>query len=41
MTELPWDEIERQVGRGGLSSADEKALWDSLFLTVPQIQEKP
>jgi integrase len=34
-----WEEIERQVNRGGLSPADEKALWDSLFLTVPQIQE--
>ena len=34
-----WDEIQRQLGRGGLSAADEKALWDSLFLTVPQIQE--
>lgn len=34
-----WDEIERQVIRGGLSVAEEKALWDSLFLTVPQIHE--
>jgi hypothetical protein len=34
-----WEEIERQVSRGGMAPADEKALWDSLFLTVPQIHE--
>ena len=34
-----WEEIERQVSRGGLAPSDEKALWDSLFLTVPQIHE--
>lgn len=34
-----WEEIERQIARGGLTPADEKDLWDCLFLTVPQIKE--
>lgn len=34
-----WEEIERQIGRGGLSLAEQRGLWDCLFLTVPQVQE--
>jgi integrase len=34
-----WEEIERTVARGGLSEAEEKALWDCLYLTLPQVQD--
>ena len=34
-----WQEISRQVERGGLSQADERELWDCLFLTLPEIDE--
>lgn len=34
-----WEEIERTIARGGLSEAEEKALWDCLYLTLPQVQE--
>ena len=34
-----WAEIERQITHGGLSDAEEAELWDSLFLTVPEIDE--
>jgi integrase len=34
-----WEEIERQLARGGHMPAEEKELWDCLFLTVPQAQE--
>jgi integrase len=32
-------EIERKVARGGLTPAEEKAVWDCLFLTVPEINK--
>ena len=31
-----WEEIERQIARGGLSAAEQKDLWDCLFLTLPR-----
>jgi hypothetical protein len=34
-----WEEIERQIARGGLTPAEEDELWDCLFLTLPQIDE--
>lgn len=34
-----WEEIERQIKRGGLKDAEQQDLWDCLFLTVPQIRE--
>lgn len=34
-----WEEITRQIGRGGLSPAEEQDLWDCLFLTVPETKE--
>jgi integrase len=34
-----WEEIERQVTRGGLSEVERKDLWDCLFLNVPEIEE--
>ncbi|MBI3821257.1 MAG: tyrosine-type recombinase/integrase [Planctomycetes bacterium] len=34
-----WEEIERQLARCKMTSAQERELWDCLFLTVPQIQE--
>jgi integrase len=32
-------EIERQIARGGLSDAEVRQLWDSLFLTRPEIEQ--
>lgn len=34
-----WEEIERKVARGGLSEAEQKALWDCLYLMLPQVDE--
>lgn len=34
-----WQEIERQIARGGLTPAEEEDLWNCLFLTLPQIEE--
>jgi integrase len=34
-----WEQIERQVGRGGLSRAEVKNLWSVLFLTGGQVAE--
>src|SRR5262245_22062252 len=34
-----WEEIERQIARGGLTPAEQDDLWDCLFLTLPQIAE--
>jgi len=34
-----WQEIERQIGRGGLSKVEQRDLWDCLFLTLPEIAE--
>ncbi len=34
-----WNEIERQVERGGLTDMEQKELWDSLYLTLAQIEE--
>ena len=31
------EQIERQIARGGLSDDDEEALWDCLFLTLPEV----
>ena len=39
LTFRTWDEIERTIGRGGLNQREVEELWDSLFLTVPQIEE--
>ena len=36
---LTWEEIDRRVGRGGLSADETKPLWDCLFLDLPQIDE--
>ncbi len=32
-------EIERQLERGGLTKAEQQELWDSLFLTLPEVAE--
>jgi integrase len=32
-------EIERQIARGGLSLAEQRLLWDCLFLTRPEIEQ--
>lgn len=34
-----WVQIERQIDRGGLDSSEQEELWDSLFLTLPEIQQ--
>jgi integrase len=34
-----WEEIERQVARGGLTKQQEAELWDCLFLSLPQVSE--
>jgi integrase len=34
-----WEEIQRQVARGGLSEVEQKELWDCLYLTLPQVEE--
>jgi integrase len=34
-----WEEIERQIKRGGLSDGEQQDLWDCVFLSVAQIQE--
>jgi len=34
-----WEQIERQINRGGISAERLEDLWDSLFLTLPQIDE--
>jgi len=34
-----WAQIERRIGRGGLTAAQKKELWDSLFLDEDQITE--
>lgn len=36
---MPWDEIERIIGRGGLTEKEEKKLWDCLYLTIEQISD--
>jgi integrase len=33
------EQIERQIARGGLSAAEAKELWSSLFLTLAQVEE--
>ncbi|MHB1426498.1 MAG: tyrosine-type recombinase/integrase [Gemmataceae bacterium] len=32
-------EIERKISAGGLSEAEQRELWDALFLTLPEIDE--
>ena len=32
-----WEEIERQIKRGGLSEVEQADLWDCLFLTLPEV----
>lgn len=34
-----WDQIDRRIERGGLTDAQIKELWDSLYLNVEQIRE--
>jgi integrase len=34
-----WDEIERQIQMGNLGTAEQRDLWDCLYLTPPQIEE--
>jgi integrase len=34
-----WGEIERQVRAGGLDAAQQRELWDCLYLTPPEIEE--
>jgi integrase len=34
-----WEEIERQVARGGLTEEQAAELWDALFLSVEQVRE--
>lgn len=34
-----WQVIERQIVQGELSKAEQRALWDCLFLTLPEIAE--
>jgi integrase len=34
-----WEQIERQIARGGLSPLEEEELWESLFLTRQQIDK--
>jgi len=34
-----WKQIQRQIDRGGLTPEREERLWDSLFLTLDEIQE--
>jgi integrase len=34
-----WQEIERQIERGGLTEGRQKELWDCLFLTLTEVQE--
>ncbi len=36
---MTWEEIERRVGRGGLSAKEVKELWDALFLDTQQVAE--
>jgi integrase len=33
-----WTEIERRTTAGGLSTAEERELWDALYLTLPDIE---
>ncbi len=33
-----WAEVERQLARGGLSPAEQAELWDTLFLTLPEVR---
>jgi integrase len=34
-----YEQIERQIKRGGLEPAEEVELWDSVFLTLPEVDE--
>jgi integrase len=34
-----WEEIERQIARGGLSPAEVRDLWDCLYLSLDQVDE--
>src|SRR5262249_54780490 len=36
---MTWAEIERKIAAGGLSEAEQAALWDCLFLTLPEIEQ--
>ncbi len=36
---MTWEEIDRRVGRGGLSAEETKRNWDCLFLDLQQIDE--
>jgi integrase len=43
ITEKPpfqtWQEIEKQINRGGLSDDEQAELWDSLFLSLTEVSE--
>lgn len=34
-----WEQIERSINRDGLTKAEQDDLWDSLYLSLPQIQD--
>src|SRR5262249_58450917 len=34
-----WKQITRQISRGGLTVEQQAELWDSLFLTLPEIDQ--
>jgi len=34
-----WDEVERQIARGGLTPGEVRDLWDCLYLNVQQVDE--
>jgi integrase len=34
-----WKQIEQQIKRGGLSSLEQESLWESLFLSLPEIAQ--
>ncbi len=36
---MTWDEIERIIGRGGLTAEQERELWDCLFLSTDEIAD--
>lgn len=33
-----WEQIERQIGRSGLTTLEAKELWNSLFLKLPEVE---
>lgn len=35
-----WAQISRQIARGGLTDSQQEELWDCLFLTLPEIDQR-